>query len=204
MNLIFDEKSSLTKNVGRKYPASEYSDRVINLNRLEDRNYDNQCRLIEKERRTVINSINREMRVVESDLEDKQDLMRALFNQQRLSVLATFPYKFTGSSGSTYMDEIEKLGLLNDKNIISSSLKLPAAAAPAASSHMHSMRIKKVHSANGRLGPETASENDDAVVVRFQRPSSAVETSFQVRPVRNRWFYIYKKKGMTKKGWKMR
>lgn len=188
MNLIFDEKSSLTKNAVRKYPASEYSDRVINLNRLEDRNYDNQCRLLEKERRTVINSINREMRVVESDLEDKQDLMRALFNQQRLSVLATFPYKFTGSSGSTYMDEIEKLGLLNEKNI-SSSLKLPAA-----SSHMHSMRIKKVHSAHGRLGPETTNENDNTVVVRFQRPSSAVETSFQVRPVRNRCFFFIREK----------
>lgn len=176
--LIFDDQK-LSKTGGRKYPASEYSDRVMNLNRLEDRNYENQCRLIEKERRTVMTSLNREMKQIESDLEDKQDLLRALYSQQKLSLLSTFPYKFSvgNQRGSSYIEELEKLGLAHDKT---ESLKLP-----------QSNRMKKVHSANGRLGGDRRSSMhtllDDDTSARSQRPASAIDNyrNAEIKPVNN-------------------
>lgn len=172
--ILFDEKTS--KNGGRKYPASEYSDRVINLNRLEDRNLESQCRQIERERRTVINSINREKKIVEADLEDKQDLMRALFNKEKLSVLSKFPYRFSvgANHGITIMEELDKLRLLHNNRLtsqensrkMSSILRQPA---PIPSS----TRAAKVHSAHGRLLPERPV--NDVYSSQTPRPLSSLE-----------------------------
>lgn len=121
----------------RKYPASEYSDRVINLNRLEDRNYENKCKLIEKERQLALHAHNREVKRLESELETRQELLRTLYGQEKLKKFEEFPYKFVFKNHS-YSELLNELGLLDKgpnyvmKEGLSRTHRNSAAAASAA------------------------------------------------------------------------
>ncbi|CAF0926572.1 unnamed protein product [Brachionus calyciflorus] len=71
----------------RKYPASEYSDRTINLNKLEDRNLENSIKLIEKERNQILQNLNRDIRKLEEDYEEREEEARKVFNLKKKKYL---------------------------------------------------------------------------------------------------------------------
>lgn len=177
---VFSKKAYGRYGRNRRFPASEFSDRVINLNRLEDRNYENQCKIIEKERRTVLTALNRDIKKLEYELYDKQELMHALYGQEKLKLLNSFPYKLNVNEGG-YINELEQLGLYDpaasDKKLLS-GLKLPSKTRASPT-----IRVKKVHSANGRFG-------GDVNAVTLQRSASAnensskVENNDHIKPVR--------------------
>jgi hypothetical protein len=83
---------------------------------LEDRNLENQYKIIEKERKTTINTLNREIKRLEYDLEARQDSLRALYNQEKLKAINEFPYKFIYKNLS-YADQLDELGLVEKKKI---------------------------------------------------------------------------------------
>lgn len=116
---------------------------MINRNRLEDRNYENECKLIEKERRTVLTTINKEIKKLEGELEVRQGLMRTRYDKERLKLLKDFPYKLR-SSDDGYLRQLEELGLADNPHYMSASAGTKKPRFPA--------RVKKVHSAHGRFG----------------------------------------------------
>ena len=70
-----------------KYPASEFSDRIMNLNRLEERNLENRKKSIDKEQRTSMSLINHEIKRLEVEYETKQEMLKITENQEKINHL---------------------------------------------------------------------------------------------------------------------
>lgn len=71
----------------KKYPASEYSDRIINLNKIEDKNLENALKYIEKERNQVLHNLNRDIKKLEEDCEEREEQLRMAYNLERKKFL---------------------------------------------------------------------------------------------------------------------
>lgn len=70
-----------------RFKPSELSDRMMNLNRIEDKNLENKIRQIEKETRVSLNSINREIKHLENEHQIQQKLVNGLNNSAKIKFL---------------------------------------------------------------------------------------------------------------------
>ena len=76
----------MTKRYNRFKP-SELSDRMMNLNRIEDKNLANKLRQIEKETRVSLNSINRDIKHLEDEHQTQQKLVNSLNHSAKVKFL---------------------------------------------------------------------------------------------------------------------
>jgi hypothetical protein len=73
----------------RRYRPAEYSDRVINLNKLEDRNLDNKLKRIERENRIGMNILLKDIKKLESELEFRKEALNIIRNKDKLKKLSS-------------------------------------------------------------------------------------------------------------------
>jgi hypothetical protein len=103
-----------------KYPASEYSDRIMNLNRLEERNLENRKKSLDKEQRTSISLINHEIKRLEVEYETKQDLLKITENQEKINHLTeALNLNFLIDKNNTFLNQLgaETFELKSSENI---------------------------------------------------------------------------------------
>lgn len=171
---IIKKKQNL-KNGLRKYPASEYSDRVINLNKLEDRNLENQLKYIEKERKVTISTITRDIKRLENDYEEKKDSLKMIYNQERLKTLnSNLHIKMLIKNNSNYIEKLKQIGLIEiEKTTTEDNTKL------VVENSDNIVRFKKNLSANARLNlySSSSNENDANSAVRPRSALDNYETS---------------------------
>ena len=79
----------MERNGFRKFIPAEYSDRVMSLNRLEERNFQKKLNYIHKENRMNINSIERDMHKISLELEGQQKLLEKSKTELKLKQLNT-------------------------------------------------------------------------------------------------------------------
>lgn len=73
----------------KRYRPAEYSDRVINLNKLEDRNLDSKLKRIERENRIGMNNILKDIKKLESELEFRRETLNIIQNKDKLKKLSS-------------------------------------------------------------------------------------------------------------------
>ena len=61
-----------------KFKASEYSDRVMNLNKLEDRSLESRIKIIEKQKSTSLHMLAKDIKKLELEFENKQRTLRSV------------------------------------------------------------------------------------------------------------------------------
>lgn len=99
----------------RKLQASEFSDRIINLNKLEERNLENRLKLLKKENKTNVNLLNRDIRKIENELEIKQASLRAINNIERLKLLnSDININVVIHNENSYISQLASLGLYKE------------------------------------------------------------------------------------------
>ncbi|RNA15694.1 hypothetical protein BpHYR1_001939 [Brachionus plicatilis] len=71
----------------RKMEPSEYSDRVMNLNKLEEKTLENRIKNIEKERAFSLRKYNREINKLSIELEERESELKAKEREKRIKYL---------------------------------------------------------------------------------------------------------------------
>lgn len=66
---------------------SEFSDRIMGMNRVEERILRDRLKQIDREKRFSLSLLNREIRMIEKDFEAKQESLQALYNKEKLKIL---------------------------------------------------------------------------------------------------------------------
>jgi hypothetical protein len=101
-----------------KCQYSELSDRLRCLNKLEERQLENRLKLIEKENRTTISSINREIKKISNDFDAKQESSIALLNKKRMKMLSDNIHSiFLKQQKLTAICRLNSFNLFTDKHL---------------------------------------------------------------------------------------
>ena len=66
----------------------------MGMNRLEERILQDRIKQIEREKRFSISLLNRDIRMIEKDLESKQESLQALYNKEKLKILHEYIHIF--------------------------------------------------------------------------------------------------------------
>ncbi len=172
---------------------AEYSDRVLNLNKLEDRMLERNMKLIDKECKTALTFINRDIRQLENEYEMKQELLRYAFwrdkEKQINRTTSILKHNLNDNLAKLHKFDLLKSSSSFDNNEINSGVPQEVVASniktqenvKESNNFMLHNRLKKNLSATARLSNVSAqSINDNSeflTSVRKRRAFSARSSS---------------------------